>query len=257
VRQGKRERIENEHLVLDWIRVSREQVVKISVGALSLVASVSGILLHPIVQTLSPGLKLVAAVVGGGSFYAIYSMIETALNHWRLRALRGPWLYVTYPHPGTVDSPIEGTSFGYGYMNFAPKPGGDLDYTVNLFRTREDLEMKARGELGGSPIGRATSNAARFDGTTINLIYTAKYGTDKIVERQGKLILDADEAPRRLTGTWASDPWAPGTPIRRTLSAGRMIAVRLQDFHIAVREAYEDCGLPVPSDLTQTARVTG
>lgn len=232
--------------MFDELHISRERVVSLSVAALSLAASVTAIILHPVVQTLNPELKFVAALAGGIGFYTVYSFVEMTLNRWRLRHLAGAWLYVTYPHP-ELGAPIEMSSFGYGLMRFIPKAGGDLDYTVSLFRSAHDLEMKARGLLGGSPIGRAMSEAVRFDGTTINLIYSAKYGTDRVAERQGKLILDATEAPLRLTGTWASDPWGPGTPIRRTLSAGRMIAVRLDDFASAVKEAYTDCDVQPPA----------
>lgn len=232
--------------MFDDLRISRERVVGLSVAALSLAASVTALLVHPVVEALPPLLKFGAALIGGGGFYGVYAVVETSLNRWRLRHLAGPWLYVTYPHPELRSSPVE-TSFGYGFMHFIPKSGGDLDYSVSLFRNADDLEMKARGQLGGSPIGRAASEAVRFDGTTINLIYNAKYGTDGVAERQGKLILDASEAPLRLTGTWASDPWGPGTPIRRTLSAGRMIAVRLEDFESAIKEAYADCGVQLPT----------
>lgn len=205
--------------------MTRHSVENIAVFGTTLLLSILALWVVPVLHQEDSDLYRVAGVlVASVSAGFLYKLLSLFLHRVRVRKLLGAWFYVTHPH----DPELWETKRRFGLMEFFVKPGGNLQYRVRLFREADALlEAAERGFSTLGAYGTARSEAISYedDEELLHILYAVKMFDDE-KNREGVLVLDTSNAPRRLHGNWHSKkPTSP--PV---LSAGRLDAARLEYF---------------------------
>ena len=208
--------------------MTREQVTSLAAACMAAIAAIASFYLAPIIERSEAQsvIKLVAVLFGTVGFYVVFSITTRLLSMYRYRHVLGSWYYVT-----TSFEDVEFKDANFAKMKFVLSGGGELDYTVDLYASKEELYAGDGAEIRG----RAYSDAIRYDASknTLNILYHVRYSesASQNPDRYGRLFLNRTDAGT-LEGMWVSDLH------RKEISSGKMYAARPKTF----RKRFKDEG---------------